>query len=156
MGNTYAEAATSHSPCAPQAAANTAALPGRVPLTQSVMMPVLCSNNSVRKITKDDEAQLRIARAGYNGTAGNADDYTWTLQYIGRTTVCDIAISLVPDNETGFAVCQVGYTLPNNGANDSVLTSGTLLARNSIAWHFNQTDTTASGPVDRVFYSGFE
>jgi len=156
VGHLYAEAATSHSPCAPQSAATTSSLPGRVPLTQSVMMPVLCSSNAVRKLSKDDEAQFRIARAGYNGAAGNADDYTWTMQYVGRTTDCHIPISLVSDAETGFAQCNVGFLLPGNGSGDGVLTQMQLIARSSVNWFFNQTDTTTSAPVGRIFYGGFE
>lgn len=156
IGHTYAEAATSHAPCNPQGGvANTAALPGRVPLTESVMFPVLCTANAVRKLTKDDVAQFRIARAGYNGLAGTSDDYTWTMQYVGRTTNCHIPISLVPDNQTGFAQCNIGYSLPGNGANDTVITSASLIARASVNWHFNQTDTTA-GNTQRIFQNGFE
>lgn len=157
VGHLYPEAATSHDPCDPQGgAASTSDLPGRAANTQSIMMPVLCSNNSIRKLAKDDVAQFRIARAGYNGTAGNQDDYTWTMQYVGRVANCDIPISLVDDASTGFAQCNVGFSLPGNGSGDAVLTSMNLIARASVNWFYNPVDTTVGGPVGRIFYSGFE
>ena len=156
VGHLFAEVASSHSPCSPGAAANTSALRGQG-TTGAVMMPVLCINNFVRDLSRDDEATLRIARSGYNGTAGNTDDYTWTMQYAGRTTACDIPISLVPDDQTGFAQCSVGLAIPGNGSGDAVITSGNIIARASIAWFYNQTDTTGSpGAGTCIFRSGFE
>lgn len=149
VGHTSAEAVTSFSPCQP-AAANTATLRG-VPGTMAVMMPVLCSNNSVRKLQYDDVATYRIARAGYNGTQGNADDYTWTLTYAGRTANCNIPISLVGAG-TGFAQCNVGFTSGQSG--DTVLTSMAVIALDSVNWFYNQTDTT--GNIGLIFRNGFE
>lgn len=149
-GHAFAEAATSFDPCQP-AAANTDSLRGAANST-AVMMPVLCTNNSVRRLQLDDVATLRIARAGYNGTQGNSDDYTWTMQYVGRTANCNIPISLVPDNQTGFAQCNVGFSIGQAG--DAVLTSGSVIARTSINWFYNQTDTT--GGAGLIFRNGFE
>ena len=51
---------------------------------------------------------------------------------------------------------QRGFLVAGNGSGDAVLTSMTLIARASVNWFYNQTDTTVPGPAGRVFYSGFE
>jgi hypothetical protein len=151
VGHTFAEAATSFNPCAPQNAANTSLLRG-VNGSMAAMMPVLCSNNSVRRLQFDDVATLRIARAGYNGTQGNTDDYTWTMSYVGRTTACNIPISLVGVG-TGFAQCNVQFQIGQAG--DGVLSGSTaIIALNSVNWFYNQVDTT--GGIGQIFRNGFE
>lgn len=153
-GDTFAEAATSFGPCSfGSATSNTSGANGQ-PATASVMFPVLCLNNVVRDLAPDDRNMLQIARAGFNGTAGNADDYTVRLEYQGTNlSGCDVRIEF-PPGVGNF--CGVSFSINGNG--DQVIITGEINMRREIAWFFNQTDTTG-GPApdpDGIFCDGFE
>jgi hypothetical protein len=154
VGFTHPEIATSFGGCDdPGNFASSSALRGEDP-TQSVMFPVLCTSTNVRRMAPDDSATLELARAGFDGVAGNGDDYTVTLVYDEVATDCDIEISFV--SGPGFAFCQVSATgIPGSG--DISITTGSAQFESTVAWFFNQEDTTGPGaPIGRIFYDGFE
>lgn len=142
-GHTYAEAATSHSPCS-NPSSSTSSLPGRIANTQNVMFPVLCSNNAIRELAPDDVTTLRIARSGGDGVQSTADDYVPDISYVGTTADCDVVVRF---SGAGVGFCSVSYQ-PGNP--NSLLVSGsiTIGQTTSIPWHFNQTDTTVPANAD--------
>lgn len=150
IGHTYAEASTHHSPCS-NPSSSTSSLPGRVANTQNATFPVLCGNNVIRQLAPDDVATLRIARAGRDGTQGNADDYTLNLQYAGRTsTGCDLIVRF--EEGVGFGLCNLAFS--SLGDNATILSfsqnsgSGRLRFEKSVNWFFNQNDTTTPASAD--------
>lgn len=157
-GDLFAEAATSYAPCSEgTATSNTSAANGQ-PATSDVMFPILCTNNVVRDLSPNDRTTFRIARAGADGVAGNADDYTVRLNFLGTTqTGCDIQIRFPSGG--GF-FCSVGLVgLPNGdtAVSDNALDpdsfAGIINLQREANWFFNQTDTTASSCI---FSNGFE
>lgn len=147
-GHNFAEAATSFSPCA---GSNTAALRGQPP-TSAVMHPVLCTNNTVRPLSFDDAATLRVGEAGNNGIAGDGDDYQIQLNYKGKTTSgCDITIEF--RTGVGFGICNVSAS---GGGNNFTITTATAGFEVTEDWYFNQTDTTGGGGPNDIFANGFE
>jgi hypothetical protein len=155
VGHSFVENSTSFAPCS---GPNTSALRGVTP-TQNTMFPVNCNPNHIRRLAPDDVALLRVARAGLNGTQGDADDYTLKLTYVGQASNCNIKIQFTSD--AGFAVCQVGLS-SIAGSNDWRVTSGTAKFLRSANWYFNPNDTTGGGggtPTcsgDCIFRNGFE
>ena len=139
-GHNFVEVATSFSPCS-GGQPDSSALRGQ-PRTHNTMFPVLCGNNLIREISRDDAALLRIARAGVNGVQGNSDDYTATLTYVGQTSTCDIVIGF--SDTTGYAQCDVGATIGGGLGTDAAITTAVITHRRSIAWSYNQTDTTGN------------
>lgn len=151
VGHNFIEAATSQSPCNPAATADTSLLRG-AGRTANTMSPVICTANFLRKISYDDEATLRIAMAGYDGSAAAAtDNYTWQLQYVGRTSTCDIPIRFAPG---GFAQCITGLFGGQTG--DAVISSGEIIANSNVAWFYNTMDTTGTPTGECIFKHGFE
>ncbi|MGQ0800356.1 MAG: hypothetical protein ACT4NL_09625 [Pseudomarimonas sp.] len=139
-GHNYVEVATSFGPCN-GSQPDSSTLRGQ-PRTQNTMFPVICGNNLLRELSRDDAALLRIARAGVNGVQGNADDYTATLTYVGQTSTCDIVIGFA--NSTGYAQCDVGATLGGGLGTDAAITTAVITHRLSVPWAYNQVDTTNS------------
>lgn len=156
-GDLFAEAATSYSPCsAGSATSNTSAANGQ-PATSDVMFPVLCINNVVRDLAPNDRTSFRIARAGLDGVAGNADDYTVRLNYLGTTqTGCDLQIRF-PAGNGGFfcstSLLVLGNGDESTGDNNPNAPAGVISLQRETTWFFNQTDTTAAACI---FRSGFE
>ena len=143
-GHNYVEVASSFNPC--NAAANSSNLRGQA-ATQNTMFPVLCGNNLLRKLSRDDVALLRIARAGKDGTQGNADDYVATLSYAGQTASCNVPIRF--NTNTGYARCAVNANVGGGLGNDIAISSGAIDFASTVTWTYNQTDTTANvaGPA---------
>lgn len=144
LGHTFVEAATSHAPCS-NPTSNTAGLPGRVPLTQNAMFPVVCTSNVLRELAPDDVGTLRIARSGRDGTQGSADDYAPVISYIGVTSNCDVRLRF---SGGGIGVCEV--TGNQSDMNTFVIGSGVITVgqTNIVNWHFNQTDTATEASSD--------
>lgn len=149
-GHNFAEVATSFNPCN-NPVANTSGLRGEPP-TSAAMFPVLCTNNVVRQTSWDDVTTLRIAQSGNDGIAGNADDYTVRMEYVGESSSCDIVVEF--ESGPGFAFCGVsGF----DGSPNQRITTATANFEIAVDWYFNQEDSTGPGaPVDRIFYDGFE
>lgn len=158
-GDTFSEAVTSFSPCTQGTViSNTSLANGQLP-TSDVMMPVLCTNNVVRDLSPNDRSMFRVARAGFDGVAGNADDYTLRLNFQGTDqTNCDIRIQF--PNGGGF-FCQVSLFIYGNGDqsvgdNNPNAPSGSIQLDRNTNWFFNQNDTTGAPPLPCLFRDGFE
>ena len=151
-GDTFPEAVTSFSPCIQgPVTSNTSAANGQPP-TSDVMFPVLCTNNVVRDLSPNDRNTFRIARAGLDGVAGNADDYTVRLNFQGTNlTGCNVRIRFPSGG--GF-FCGVSFNVLGNG--DLRIIDGTINLQRETGWFFNQVDTTGTAPQPCLFRSGFE
>jgi hypothetical protein len=157
VGDLFAEAVTSYSPCtAGSATSNTSAANGQ-PATSDVMFPILCISNVVRDLSPNDRTTFRIARAGLDGVAGNGDDYTVRLVYQGTNQVgCDIQIRF-PAGNGGFfcstSLLVLGNGDESTGDNEPNAPAGVINLQRETPWFFNQTDTTAG---NCIFRNGFE
>lgn len=141
-GYLFAEISSAFSPC--ENSANTSSLTGQS-ATQNTMFPVICSNNLLRDLAPDDVTLLRIARAGKDGVQGTSDDYTTQLNYVGQSASCDVVVKFV--SGAGFAFCSVGAT--SSGVSpDLSITTAEIRFEQSVAWKYNQTDTTGSPSAD--------
>lgn len=119
------------------------------PNTEAVMQQGAFSREAQRHLQHDDVVSLRLARAGLDRIAGNADDYRYSLQYVGQlnnppNAQCNLRVRL--DTSTGFAVCSVGGSTFAN--NDLRVTSANLAFNSDTAWYFTpgpNTVTTITG-----------
>ena len=85
---------------------------------EAVMQQGTFNEEFQRALAPDDVATLLYARSGVDRRAGTSDDYTVTLNYQGISTDnCDINLSF-NDSETGFAVCQFGFSSGSFTLND--------------------------------------
>lgn len=112
------------------------------PSTEAVMQQGAFSNEAQRHLQHDDVTTLRLARAGIDRTAGNADDYRYRLRYVGQlnnpsNADCNLRVRL---DTTSFAVCSIsGSSL--SGANIRI-TSANLGFSASANWHFSPGENT--------------
>jgi hypothetical protein len=156
-GDFFAEASANFSPCSQGTATSNTGAANSVPTTQDVMMPILCQNNVVRDLSPNDRTTFRLARAGLDGVAGTADDYTVRLNYQGTNqTGCEVRIRF-PAGNGGF-FCSTSLIPLGNGDEsigdfDPDSPAGEINLQRETNWFFNQTDTTGSGCI---FRNGFE
>ncbi|MGI9232387.1 MAG: hypothetical protein ACR2RD_02045 [Woeseiaceae bacterium] len=118
--------------------------------TEAVMQQGTFNDEAQRVLANDDVATLMYAGAGYDETAGTADDYTVELEYVGLTTSCDI--SVIPAT-TGLAFCRVMMT--SNVTNHWRVTTGTIEYNTNFAdWFFNSDlaclDVTLDWPHNQM------
>ncbi len=105
--------------------------------TEAAMQQGAFSNEAQRHLQHDDVTTLRLARAGLDRSAGNADDYSYRLRYVGQlnnpsNADCNLRVRL--DN-TSFAVCSIsGSALA--GANIRIV-SANLGFSAAANWHFS-------------------
>ena len=90
-----------------------------------------------RDLAPDDATMIRLGMAGRDRTQGTADDYTYTLEYGGVASGCDI---MVRTEGNGFGICQVSGSFLNPGQNHIQITSGviTMGSAANVNWYFNQ------------------
>jgi len=119
------------------------------PSTEAVMQQGAYSDEDQRALTHDDVATLRYATTGLDETAGTADDYTFTLSYVGLTDACHIVIAY--DNVASFASCGVSGAYVNG--THVRITSGSISMSTAYSWFFNDellatvTPTPAATPT---------
>lgn len=104
------------------------------PDSESVMQQGTASDEAQRQLIHDDVATLRYAMNGLDETAGSADDYALTLDFVGLTNACDVVIDF--DNaQTGFAVCQVSgdFISPTHVQ----ITDANIFFNNGFNWFFS-------------------
>ncbi|MGQ0800064.1 MAG: Ig-like domain repeat protein [Pseudomarimonas sp.] len=112
------------------------------PNTEASMQQGAFSNEAQRHLQHDDVTTLRLARAGIDRNAGNADDYRYQLRYVGQlnnpsNADCNLRVRL---DTTSFAVCAVsGSTL--SGANIRIA-SANLGFSASTNWYFSPSANT--------------
>jgi hypothetical protein len=105
--------------------------------TEAVMQQGAFTREAQRILQHDDVTTLRLARAGSDRIQGNADDYTYQLQYVGQlnnpaSADCNLRVRI--DASTSFAVCSVGGT--GISANNVRVTTANLAFNNATAWYF--------------------
>jgi hypothetical protein len=105
--------------------------------TEAVMQQGAFTREAQRILQHDDVTTMRLARAGSDRTQGNADDYTYQLQYVGQlnnpsSADCNLRVRI--DASTSFAVCGVGGA--GISANNVRVTTANLAFNNATAWHF--------------------
>lgn len=102
------------------------------PNTEAVMQQLTFGGEIQRTLTHDGVATLQYGMSGLDESAGSSDDYTFHLNF--ATSNCDINLSF--DNaETGFAVCQAGFSLiPDQSA---IITSADIFFNTGFNWVFN-------------------
>lgn len=153
--DTFAQASTSFRPCTQGTAmSNTSTLNGQ-PATMDVLFPIICTSNVIRDLSPEDRNTFRVARAGFDGVAGNADDYTVQLNFQGNTQAgCDIRIRFPSGG--GYS-CSVNLSASANGDStirDNILNADTIAAtinmQRETSWFFNQSDPS------RIFCNGLE
>ena len=122
------------------------------PNTEAVMQQGSFFDEAQRTLNHDDVATLLLASSGVDETAGNSDDYTFTLEYAGiSSTNCDITIDF-DDAQTGFAVCQTGGSTIL-GTDHFRVTAANIYFNTGFSWYYNQqsnvfVDTDGDGLSD--------
>lgn len=112
--------------------------------TEAALQQGTFSNESQRHLQHDDVTTLRLARAGLDRSAGNADDYSYRLRYVGQlnnpgNADCNLRVRL---DTTSFAVCAIsGSTLA--GANIRIA-SANLGFSSSANWYFSPAANTVT------------
>lgn len=101
--------------------------------TEAIMQQGQFSDEDQRTLTADDVATLRLARAGNDRTAGNADDYTVQLTYGGVGTGCKIT-AIIDTTFAGLAVCELGGSFLSG--NNIQITSARMRFSATTNWHF--------------------
>ncbi|HOX37481.1 MAG TPA: M66 family metalloprotease [Candidatus Brocadiia bacterium] len=119
-----------------------AALGYGVNSTESVMTQLAYFGEIQRTLTADDVAGVRYAQSGLDRTAGTADDYNWTLTWMGERAVDDVDIFLYFDNATGFAATQsnAGWLILNQHA---TLGYSNIIFNDTINWFYTPEPGTA-------------
>lgn len=113
--------------------------------TEAVMQQGAFTREAQRILQHDDVTTLRLARAGSDRTQGNADDYTYQLQYVGQlnnptSEACNLRVRI--DASTGFAVCSVGGV--GISTNNVRVTTANLAFNNATSWYFTPGPNTVA------------
>lgn len=111
--------------------------------TEAVMQQGAFTREAQRILQHDDVTTLRLARAGSDRTQGNADDYTYQLQYVGQLnnpSSADCNLRVRVDASTGFAVCGVGGV--GISANNVRVTTANLAFNDATNWYFTPGPNT--------------
>ncbi|MCB1949601.1 hypothetical protein [Nitrosomonas sp.] len=101
--------------------------------TEAVMQQGITSGEARRTLVADDVATLRLAMSGLDRLEGTLDDYTLTLQYVGRTDDADIVLNF--DNKAAFAACRITGTFLND--KHVAIQQGNISFNTGFAWFFN-------------------
>lgn len=115
------------------------------PLTEAVMQQGAFGREAQRHLQHDDVVTLRLARAGSDRTAGNADDYSYQLRYVGQlndpaNADCNLRVRL--DTSTGFAVCSLSGQFIN--ATNIRVTRAELAFNSNSNWYFTPGTNTVT------------
>ncbi|SEQ79446.1 hypothetical protein SAMN05421690_1001177 [Nitrosomonas sp. Nm51] len=101
--------------------------------TETVMQQGITSGEARRTLAADDVATLRLAMSGLDRLQGTSDDYTLTLQYVGKTDNADIVLSF--DDRAAFAACRItGFFLDGKHV---AIQEGRISFNTGFAWFFN-------------------
>ncbi|MCB1628733.1 MAG: Ig-like domain repeat protein, partial [Xanthomonadales bacterium] len=115
--------------------------------TESVMQQLTFHDEAQRRLTGEDLSTIRLGRSGVDMVQGTADDYTITLEYVGRTSSCDVDIAFV--SGAGFAFCSVGGAIV--ATNHARITTADIRMDSGANWFFStgpntQTTITSDSP----------
>ncbi|MHC4993656.1 MAG: zinc metalloprotease [Planctomycetota bacterium] len=111
--------------------------------TEAAMQQGSFFDEAQRTLGHDDVAGVRYAMSGVDEIQGNADDYTFTLQYIGLDAGADISVEF--DNaETSFAVSKSSGAFI---ATDHVrITATDIYFNTGYNWFFNDESNAVPVP----------
>lgn len=102
--------------------------------TEAVMEQGTRAGEIQRSLTADDVVGIRYAQSGIDELAGTADDYTFTLNFIGSVVDADILIDF-DSGETGFAVTKSSGKYI--GGDHTAITGSEIFFNSGINWAFN-------------------
>jgi hypothetical protein len=113
--------------------------------SEAVMQQGASFNEAQRHFQHDDLATLRLARTGLDRIAATADDYRYSLRYVGQlnnpsNADCNLRVRL--DTSTGFAVCGIGGQALGSG--DLRITSANLAFNSDTNWYFSPASNTVT------------
>ena len=140
-----------------------AALSLGAPLTNAVMYSNIARNQVRDALTADEVNMVKNLLIGSDRIAGNADDYTVTLQYVADCSTADIQVGLVefgdPPNgrRLGGCTAEVDFAFTQNPilADDYVVIKPTDSDRLTILLNDDWNWSFGSQPPE-VFSDGFE
>jgi hypothetical protein len=102
--------------------------------TEAAMQAGTSSGIAQRTLTADDVTTLRFAMSGLNETQGDADDYTFTVSYVGLTTTgCDVIFDF-DSAVTSLAVCTIEGSVHGD---HRIITSANANFNPGVTWFFN-------------------
>jgi hypothetical protein len=113
------------------------------PNTEAVMQQGSFFDEHQRRLNHDDVASIRYAMSGWDELEGTADDYTFTLNYVGLTTACDIPVAFNNAQST-FAVCASGANINSGGPIHGIhatMTTTNVYMNDGFLWFFNDLST---------------
>jgi len=121
--------------------------------TEAVMQQGAFYDEAQRHLQRDDETTLRLARSGVDRTQGNADDYTYQLEYVGLydnpNSDADCNLRIQFNNTSGFAVCSTNGSFIDS--NNIRITTADLGFELSNDWHFSSGANTVTTIVSDSF-----
>ncbi len=103
--------------------------------TESVLQQGTFAGETQRTLAAPDVVGILLAASGLDEIQGTADDYTYTLEFVGLTDGADILIDFDND-QTGFAVAQSGGRLLD--VNHAAVTTSDIFFNSNVNWFFNQ------------------
>ena len=106
--------------------------------TEAVMQQGTFNNEIQRTLSHDDVAGIQYAAAGADEIAGNADDYTLVVSYVGLTTSADIVVDF-DNSKTGFAVSNSSGVFING--THVRITVNNIYFNTGYNWYFNPIST---------------
>jgi hypothetical protein len=115
------------------------------PNTEAVMQQGAFFDEAQRHLQHDDVTTLRFARTGLNAVQGDADDYSYRLQYVGQlsnptSAACNLRVRI--DSSTSFAVCATSSTTLNT--TNRRITSSNLAFNAGTAWFYSPGANTTT------------
>ncbi|MEL6766050.1 MAG: VPLPA-CTERM sorting domain-containing protein [Pseudomonadota bacterium] len=118
--------------------------------TEGVMQQGSFFGEVQRTLSADDVAGIRYAQSGFDHQQGTADDYVFTLQYVGFVDNADITIDF-DDTETGFAVAQTSF---NIFGGDAFLTDADIFFNTGFNWAFTESPVAVPLPASVLMLLG--
>ncbi len=108
--------------------------------TESVMQQLTFNDEAQRRLTGEDLSTIRLGQSGIDRIQGTADDYSIVLEYVGRTSNCDIDIAFIPG--AGFAFCQISAS--SIASNHFRITAADIRLDSAANWYYSPGPNTAT------------
>ncbi len=112
--------------------------------TEAVMQQGTQNGETQRTLAADDVVGVRYAQSGVDEIAGTADDYTFTLNFIGEAMEADILIGF--DNaQTSFASTLFSGTM--FATDHTSISSAQIFFNSDSNWFFNEQSNNSVSAV---------
>jgi hypothetical protein len=108
--------------------------------TESVMQQLTFNDEAQRRLTGEDLSTIRLGQSGVDRIQGTADDYGISLEYVGRTSNCDVDIAFV--SGAGFAFCQISAS--SIASNHFRITAADIRLDSAANWYYSAGPNTAT------------